>query len=312
MPIDLFTHPDFFTHPAPPSFPERPARLTAILDRLTEQGLTERCQRPTFEPATTDQITRLHTPDYVTRAQHACETGQPQLDCPDVPIGPTSEIVARLATGAALTAIDRLINHTATAAFLAARPPGHHAEADRAMGFCIYNHAALAAEHAIQHHHLQRVAILDFDVHHGNGTQHLFESRPDVFYCSLHEDPRTQYPGTGHPHETGIGPGLATTLNLPLPAGTTDDHFLQTLTAQAIPALQRFDPQLLILSAGFDAHTDDPLGHLNLSTGCFTQITQHLLALNLPTLSVLEGGYHLDALADCVQAHLTELLNFET
>ncbi|MEM1210956.1 MAG: histone deacetylase [Planctomycetota bacterium] len=308
MPVDLFTHPDFLTHEAPPGFPERPARLTAILNRLNEQGLTARCQRPSFEPATTEQLTRFHTPDYVARAEHACDTGQPQLDCPDVPIGPNSEAVARLATGAALTAIDRLIHGDCTHAFLAARPPGHHAEADRAMGFCIYNHAALAAEHALTEHGLQRVAVLDFDVHHGNGTQHLFESRPDVLYLSLHEDPRTQYPGTGFPHETGIGPGLATTLNLPLPAGTTDDHFLHALTDQAIPALERYAPELLILSAGFDAHANDPLGHLSLSTDCFAQTTQHLLTLNLPTLSVLEGGYDLGALADCVEAHVRVLL----
>ncbi|MEM6394305.1 MAG: histone deacetylase [Planctomycetota bacterium] len=308
MPVDLFTHPDFLMHPAPPGFPERPARLTAILDRLHATGLADRCQRPTFEPATTQQITRLHIPGYVARAQHACQAGKQQLDCADVPIGPSSEVVARLATGAALTAIDRLVSGDSTTAFLAARPPGHHAEADRAMGFCIYNHAALAAEHAIQHHRLTRVAILDFDVHHGNGTQHLFESRPDVLYISLHEDPTTQYPGTGFAHETGLGPGQATTLNLPLPAGTTDDHFLQTFTSQAIPALERYEPELLILSAGFDAHTHDPLGHLNLSTDGFTQITQALVALNLPTLSVLEGGYHLDALADCVEAYVRVLL----
>jgi len=197
--------------------------------------------------------------------------------------------------------------------FCAVRPPGHHAEHSRALGFCFFNNIALGAVYLLENYGLERVAIVDWDVHHGNGTQHLFESDPRVFYLSLHEDPYSCYPGTGQSSEKGKGKGEGFTLNLPLPAGSGDEAYLKTLREQGLPRLREFAPQFVLISAGFDAHADDPLAHQTLSRGAYQEMGNLLLELALDSadgrlISVLEGGYNLTVLADCVEDHLRLLL----
>ncbi|MEE9212001.1 MAG: histone deacetylase, partial [Phycisphaeraceae bacterium] len=198
-------------------------------------------------------------------------------------------------------------------AFCAVRPPGHHAEHDRSMGFCIFNNVAIAAEHLIREHGLERVAIIDFDVHHGNGTQHIFEDRADVLYISIHEHPQHLYPGTGFASETGRGPGEGTTINLPVLPGAGDDVYRRLFRQRVIPALDDFSPQVLLISAGFDACKDDPLAHVELSAEGFGWMTQQLRDAaerhcGGRLISMLEGGYDLRSLAECVAVHVGGLL----
>jgi acetoin utilization deacetylase AcuC-like enzyme len=209
-----------------------------------------------------------------------------------------------LASGAVVTAIDAVVEGRAGSAFCAVRPPGHHAEKDRAMGFCLLNNVAIGARHAQQQHGMERVAILDWDVHHGNGTQHIFEEDPTVLYVSLHQYPF--YPGTGARSEQGKGPGQGYTLNIPLPAGAEEQRYLKAFDEEILPALDRFKPSLLILSAGFDAHTDDPLGGMKLTAGSYAVMTRLLNGI-APVVSVLEGGYDLHALGTSVEAHILAL-----
>jgi acetoin utilization deacetylase AcuC-like enzyme len=212
--------------------------------------------------------------------------------------------VALLAVGGVLDAVDAVVGGKVKSAFCAVRPPGHHAERDQSMGFCLFNSVAVAARHAQKKHGLSKVAILDWDVHHGNGTQHIFEEDPSVFYISLHRYPF--YPGTGAREERGRGEGLGFTLNFPFPAGTDEAHYLKAFTSEIVPALEEYNAQLLIISAGFDAHAEDPLGGMNLADESFAKMT--LLVKDLaPVVSVLEGGYNLDALARSVQQHIAAL-----
>ena len=195
-------------------------------------------------------------------------------------------------------------------AFVACRPPGHHAERDRAMGFCLYNHVAIAAEHLRRSHGLERVAILDWDVHHGNGTQHIFEKDPNVFYASLHQFPH--YPGTGAASERGLADGEGATLNCPMDSGSGDSQWMASFESQIRPELEAFRPDFLLISAGFDAHRDDPLASCELTSAGFRELTRAALALAETSakgrlVSLLEGGYDLTALADSALAHLEEL-----
>jgi acetoin utilization deacetylase AcuC-like enzyme len=214
------------------------------------------------------------------------------------------EAAAR-AAGAAVQAVDAVAGGEVNAAFCAVRPPGHHAERDRPMGFCLFNSVAVAARYAQQVRGIERVAIVDWDVHHGNGTQHIFEDDPVVFYCSVHQYP--VYPGTGSRSERGIGRGEGATLNIPLPAGTGEPEYLRVFTEEIVPALEAFRPGLLLISAGFDAHKDDPLGGMRLEDASFSRFTE-LLQPVAPIVSLLEGGYNLSALARSTERHLLALL----
>jgi acetoin utilization deacetylase AcuC-like enzyme len=209
-----------------------------------------------------------------------------------------------LAAGSVMNAIDVLLDDQAVAAFCAVRPPGHHAERDRPMGFCLFNNVAIGARYAQQKHNIERVAILDWDVHHGNGTQHVFETDPTVLYISLHQYPF--YPGTGARSERGIGNGEGYTMNFPLPEGTDEERYFSIFNEEIVPAISTYDPGLLIISAGFDAHKDDPLGGMELTERSFAKMTGLVKGI-APIVSVLEGGYDLDALARSVEAHLQEL-----
>jgi acetoin utilization deacetylase AcuC-like enzyme len=279
---------------------ERAARMAAIDTILQRQKLLT--NRPTvpFAPASDEAILRVHSPRLLTTLQTIADSGGAWIDA-DTVVQPDSLNQVRMAVGGALNAVDALLAGTIDRAFLLARPPGHHATPTRAMGFCLLNTAAIAAEHALAHG-AERVAILDWDVHHGNGTQDAFYGRSDVFYCSLHQSPF--YPGTGLASETGTGAGRGTTLNIPLPAGTDGETYLELVREVVVPALDQFAPDLLIISAGYDAHEDDPLGSLELTDEDFADLMREATSLadrhGGRLLVVLEGGYDVQALARCV------------
>ncbi|MEM7680692.1 MAG: histone deacetylase [Planctomycetota bacterium] len=306
----LLHDPVFLEHDTGPGHVERPDRLRAIDAELARQGLLDRFDRVDPRPATDDELLRLHTPAYLDRLADACRRGLGYIDTPDSAICPETERVARLAAGGCLELAERLARGDAERALGLVRPPGHHAEADRSMGFCLYANAALTADHLARR--LGKSAVVDFDLHHGNGTQHLLEDRADVLVVNLHEDPAVQYPGTGFAHETGRGAGEGFTLNLPMPPGTDDRAWLGAFDRVAAPALERFAPEALVISAGFDAAVRDPLGHLEITTDGFAAMADRLVSLGerlaeahgrrCPVLAVLEGGYDLGALGQGVAA----------
>lgn len=294
--------------------PERAARLQVIGGALERAGLLTECERIAPVAASDEFLLRLHTPEYMARVAAACRGGQRYIDTPDSGICAASEHVARLAAGGVAEAARRIGRGELRRAFCAVRPPGHHAEADRSLGFCLYNNVALAATVFREEFGLERVLILDWDVHHGNGTQHLFEQEPGVLFISLHGHPRYLYPGTGHEHETGIGPGAGFTLNCTFMPGEGDTEYRAAFTEQVIPAVENFAPQVILVSAGFDAHATDPLGCIALSDEMFDWMARQVTAWSDAyadgrVLSVLEGGYNLDVLRRCVPEHVHALLN---
>jgi len=293
--------------------PERPARLEAIMQRLQDNGLQEELTPIHPYPAPVEWVERLHDPAYIKRFQAACQKGQSIFGVPDCGICPASYDVALLAVGGVFAALEKVMDNTVQNAFCAVRPPGHHAERAKALGFCFFNNIALGAVYLLEHFGLERVAIIDWDVHHGNGTQRMFEEDPRVFYLSLHQDPHTCYPGTGHKTETGKGRGRGFNLNLPLLPGSTDEMYLKALEEEGLPRLREFAPQFVLVSAGFDAHADDPLANQSLTREGYRRMGGLLLELAQESaggrlVSVLEGGYNLTVLADCVEDHLRLLL----
>ena len=293
--------------------PERPDRLKAIHNALKEADLLELLVRLRPDYAPLEWVERLHDPEYIKRFKAACEQGREIFMVQDCGICQESYQIALLAVGGVMLAVEAVMGGQVDNAFCAVRPPGHHAERDRAMGFCFFNNVALGAVYALEHFGLERVAIIDWDVHHGNGTQHLFEEDPRVFYVSLHEDPQHCYPGTGYRREEGKGAGQGFTLNLPLPPHSDDSDYLTALKKEALPRLQAFAPQFVFISAGFDAHVNDPLAHMNLSREGYREMGQLLLDLAQETaggrlVTVLEGGYNLEVLEECVEDHVRLLM----
>lgn len=311
-PAPLLLHdPVFLEHDAGPGHVERPERLRAIDAALGSAGLVERFERVAPRPATDAELLRLHTRAYVDRLAEACAAGRGFIDTPDSGVCAASEGVARLAAGGCLDLADRVADGDGVRALALVRPPGHHAEADRSMGFCLYANAALAADRLAAR--LGRVAVVDVDVHHGNGTQHLLEERSDVLFVSLHEDPRVQYPGMGYAHERGRGDGEGFTLNVPLPPGAGDAAWLEAFDREAAPAIGAFRPAALVVSAGFDAAAEDPLGHLEVTADGFAAMARRLVRIAEAccagrVLAVLEGGYDLGALSGGVLALAESLL----
>ena len=266
------------------------------------------------EPSAADEkwLLAVHTPDHVERVRRVCEAGGGLLDEGDTPVGPESFEIALLACGALLQCCDAVISGQVKRAFAAVRPPGHHAEPDRAMGFCLFSNVAIAARYVQRAHEVGKVAIVDFDVHHGNGTQAVFEDDPSVLFISLHQDPRTCYPGTGFAWEVGEGAGRGFTLNVPLPPGSDDAVYMNAMQARVLPKLNAFRPQVLVISAGFDAHWDDPLAQMQLSDEAFERMTRMLVDVAQVhcggrIVSALEGGYNLPALGRSVVRHLIGL-----
>jgi acetoin utilization deacetylase AcuC-like enzyme len=298
-------HPSSLDHDTGPH-PERADRIRAIESALAGQDWLgwEVCQAPA---ATAEQLLRVHSPDHLDRVRDACEHGR-ALD-PDTPVVAASWEAALHAAGGACTLVDALLGGEAETAFAGLRPPGHHAEPARAMGFCLLSNAAIAASHALAAHGAERVAILDWDVHHGNGTQATFYSSAEVLFVSLHRWPF--YPGSGAAGERGSGAGEGATLNLPLPGGSGEREWLHALDEAALPALRDHRPDLILISAGYDAHRDDLLGGCLLDSQSFarmaTRVRDLAAELGVPVGAVLEGGYDLDALAASTVATLEAL-----
>jgi acetoin utilization deacetylase AcuC-like enzyme len=272
--------------------------MTATLALLEESGLLGAVQRPAARDATPDELALVHPPPYVEAIADAARRGGGWAD-PDTLITPRSYDVAVRVVGATLTAVDAVISRDAANAFCLVRPPGHHASPAQAMGFCLFNHVAVATRHAQTAHGLERVAIVDYDVHHGNGTQEAFYADSSVLYISTHEYPF--YPGTGAAHETGEGPGRGHTINIPMPHYSGDAEHRAAFEQVVIPALHRFRPQMILVSAGYDAHFADPLAHQQISVDGYGTLVVMLLdaARDLcdgRIVFALEGGYDLVAL----------------
>lgn len=306
-PLQILTDRRCLQHRVPAGFPERPERLETVLEALNAAGMG--VEEPGDHPRLEERVEALHAPEYIERFRRAVDAGDSLLDTGDNPITADTWEAAWAAAATVLHTVDRALDGAAARAFAAVRPPGHHAERDQAMGFCFLNNAALAAEHA-RARGVERVAILDFDVHHGNGTQHLFAERADVFYASLHQFPF--YPGTGAAGERGRGAGVGATRNVPLPAGTGDAAYEAALRHEILPEIEAFAPGLLILSAGFDAYEGDPLGGMRVTGAGFRRWGEILgeLADRVAegrVVAVLEGGYALPDLGSLVTEHLTEL-----
>ena len=310
--IGLVLDPVFERHDTGYAHPERPERVAAIRARLESSGLAGRCSRLAPVSADDAMLRRVHDPNHVRRVEAACAAGERLIDSMDTAISAESARVARLAAGSLVAASRKVARGELDAAFAVVRPPGHHAERDLAMGFCLFNNVAVAAADLRAECGVERVAIVDWDVHHGNGTQHLFEADPSVFFYSSHQMPL--YPGTGYATDRGREAGVGATLNVPLRAGEGDEALLDGLEDVLEPAMESFRPQMILVSAGFDAHADDPLGGLTVSTEAFaaaTWIVRRMADRHAGgrLVSVLEGGYDLDAIAASSAAHLEALLS---
>jgi acetoin utilization deacetylase AcuC-like enzyme len=299
MRVLVSTSPQYLEHDAGRGHPERPGRLDAVLRGVDAAGVEDAIARVAPRPATRAELETLHPATYLDALERFCAQGGGHID-PDTAAVPESWAAAVLAAGAGPDAVDRLERGEGDAAFLAVRPPGHHATPTRAMGFCLLNNVAVTA--AVLAERGERVAVLDWDAHHGNGTQDAFYEDGRVLYVSLHEHPL--YPFTGRLHETGHGEGAGTTINVPLPEGATGDIYLRAMDELIGPAIEAFAPGWLLVSAGFDGHRADPLTGLRLTSGDFADLTNRALAL-VPVgrrVVFLEGGYDLEALADSTAA----------
>jgi acetoin utilization deacetylase AcuC-like enzyme len=308
-PVAFVFHDDCLEHSNGPGHPERPERLLAIRNHLAGCGLLDRLLLLRPDPAPLESLARVHEPSYIKAIRRACERAPVQLD-PDTAVSPGSWQAALLSAGGALAACDAVATGKARSAFVCTRPPGHHAEAGRAMGFCLFNNVAIAARHLQDAHGLGRILIVDWDVHHGNGTQHMFETDPTIFYFSAHQFPF--YPGTGSARETGSGRGAGYTLNYPMQAGSGDDEYIEVFQSVLCPEIDRVQPEAILISAGFDAHRDDPLAGMDLTAKGYAAMTSILREAagrhcDGRIISLLEGGYDLEALAASVEAHLLAL-----
>ena len=306
----IYTDDRCLAHAAPRGYPEKPSRLTGIVEHLRSRGwpLVEGVSGGATEARAA--VLAVHDEGYVGRFERAVERGDSLLDSADNPLSEGTWEAAWAAVEVTLAAADWVAGSADQPAFAAVRPPGHHAERATAMGFCFFDNIAVAAERLRRRHGAERVAIFDFDVNHGNGTQHLFEERADIFYVSTHQYPF--YPGTGAAHERGNGAGEGFTLNVPLPAGTGDDGYAEAIQGAVLPALRRFAPDVLLLSAGFDAWRGDPLGGMEVTEEGFRRWGDWLRELVAEVcdgrvLAVLEGGYDLESLPRLVEAHLEGL-----
>jgi len=325
--------PRFVEHRTSELHPERPDRIRAIATAVRQAGLIASPNPfPRFEmdfdtmphvdaplveldepiPADEKWLLTVHSKKHVEQIRELCAAGGGLLDQGDTPVGPESFEIARLAVGAVLGCCDAVMNGRVNRAFAAVRPPGHHAEPDRAMGFCLFANVAIAARYLQRAHRVPKIAIVDFDVHHGNGTEAAFEDDPSVLFISLHQDPRTCYPGTGYATDVGIDAGRGFTLNIPFLPGSNDEDYLLAMRDRVIPKLNDFRPDFMLISAGFDAHKDDPLAQIDLSEDAFEQMTRLLVeAANEHCggriVSGLEGGYNLHALGRSVVRHLIAL-----
>jgi acetoin utilization deacetylase AcuC-like enzyme len=333
--LGFCTHPKLVEHDTGPDHPERPDRLRAILKAVRDAKLVESpspfpnftldfgpmplveqklIELPLPTPADESLVSLVHFPGYLDRLKAMCAAGGGVVDESDTVCGRNGVEMALLSLACAIDCCDAVMTEKVQRAFSAARPPGHHAEPDRPMGFCFFSNIAICARYIQKKYKLERIAIVDFDVHHGNGTQAAFEDDHSVFFVSMHQHPKTIYPGTGHDYEVGDGPGRGYTLNLPLQPGCGDDEYRRVLETRVLPRLDEFRPQLLMISAGFDAHAEDPLAHMQMTDEGFEMMTRLLAGHSKnfcdgKIVSLLEGGYNLRALGRSVVRHLIGLMH---
>ena len=311
MKINLFYSEEFKRHQTDPYHPESPLRTEAIYKFLLNGPLKEEIVIRKPRKASFEELCLVHTRDYLLSFEEFCLQGKSTFGGPDNQICFDTFEVASLAAGAGLEAVD-LLQKGEKFAFSVVRPPGHHALPERALGFCFLNNCALAARYWISRYGVRKIAILDWDAHHGNGIQEIFYEDPQVLYISLHEHPARNFPGTGFPEEKGAGKGKGYNFNFPLPPEAKDDTYLGIFESQVLPLLEKFSPDGIIIACGFDAHRDDDLSFLNLTSWAFYQMSFKLgeisAGLEAPVLSILEGGYDLEALVVCAERHLAGLL----
>ncbi len=314
-PVVLFTDPLFQRHETG-KHPESPKRLVRVVERLEREGMIPLCRPGTIVSATESQIARVHDAAVAPRAKAVAGAGGGLLD-EDTVVCPASYDVALAAAGACMTAVDDVMRGPQTRALCLVRPPGHHARPTHSMGFCLFNNVAVAAQRARDEHGLSKILIVDWDVHHGNGTQDIFYADGGVGFLSVHRYGRGFYPGTGAVDETGTGQGLGCIDNVALAKGTSRKEYVEAFKTAVTRMADRMKPELILVSAGFDAHVNDPVGSLCLETEDFGELTRFLLDVAIARcggrlVSCLEGGYNVDLLADCVQVHLGELLGYRT
>lgn len=303
----------FLDHDTGPGHPENPQRLTATLAHLRRQHWYGDLVQVPARSAGIAQIERIHEPVYIERAAATCASGAPMLDSMDVSVSRESFDVALLAAGTPLALADGIVAGHLRNGFALLRPPGHHAERDMALGFCLFNNVAVLARHLQDAHGMDKILILDWDVHHGNGTQHTFDEDPSVLYISTHQYPF--YPGTGAWYEEGSGRGRGTTLNCPMAAGSGNHEYEQAFVDRILPRIDAFKPEFIIISAGFDAHHEDPLAQIELTTGFYAWMSERMMEVAEKhaggrMVSVLEGGYNLQRLPECVARHVEVLGQF--
>ena len=307
----IVADPNVKKHDTGPGHPEQAARYSAVMNRLEASGVLLDLTRLDVRHATDDEVEMVHTYRYMKLVQTEVADNQLELSTGDTAISPYSMQAARSAAGCTLNAVDAVLTGAVQNAFCVVRPPGHHASAGRGMGFCIYNNIAIAARYAQQKHGLDRVAIVDWDVHHGNGTQDIFYNDGSVFFFSTHQSP--WYPGTGDESERGEGAGEGTTLNCPLPAGSGRTRVFEAFRKGLFPAVEAFRPELILLSAGFDSRVGDPLGNFVLNDDDFYELTTMMMDLASQQcggrlVSVLEGGYALEGLGRASLSHVRALI----
>ncbi|RMH33487.1 MAG: histone deacetylase [Nitrospirae bacterium] len=310
--VGFVSHPAYLEHEMGPSHPESPERLRAIRKQLESSGMLARLTQLNPQPASRNWICTIHDPGYVERLERRVpQSGYVPVD-PDTMLCPKTISAAYLAVGGALAAVDAVMTRAVDQAFCAVRPPGHHAERDRAMGFCFFNNVAIATRYVQRRYGIARVLIVDWDVHHGNGTQQAFYEDPTVLFFSIHQHPL--YPGTGLASERGAGQGEGFTINVPMPAGEGDARYQEVFETILVAAADAFRPECVMISAGFDAHRADPLASMELTEDGYamlTSIVREIAARHAEgrIVSCLEGGYHLQALAASVERHLRTLLD---
>jgi len=312
--IAIFYNPQFLLHDTGAQHPERAERLIGVIEHL-KHHFAQSLIWPSFQPASKEALALIHTPQYLQLVENEIsalgKNQRVQLSTGDTTISPSTLAVAKLAAGAAIAASDAVMAEQVNGAFALTRPPGHHASAARGMGFCVYNNVAIAARHLQQQYGLKRILIVDFDVHHGNGTQDIFYADNSVFYFSIHQSPL--YPGTGRATETGVGKGLGYTLNVELPAGAGDDALMKAIETQLKPAMQKFKPEFILVSAGFDSHRNDPLGNLQYTDQGYANVAKALTAIaqqngHRRVVYLLEGGYNPANITSAVSRMLNTML----
>ena len=308
--MKIYTHPIFYKHDTGIGHPENAARIDAAIEGVRRAGLAEAIVRePLAHDDTSRIIAKVHADDYEAELDEACRAGMRLFHSLDNPISSQTFAAARAAVGTSLRAADDMLKQQQRA-FVIARPPGHHAERVEAMGFCFFNTIACVAEWLREQKGIERIFIFDFDVHHGNGTQHLFEDRDDVYYASMHRYPF--YPGTGAANEIGVDQGRGFTKNIPFPEGTGDAQYLRAVEDEIVRIIDDYRPNAILLSSGFDAHRRDPLGGMNVSEHAYGEITRRIVETAERhaagrVLSLLEGGYDMEGLAASVDEHVRAL-----